>query len=60
MTTRNPLALAANDQRKVYDLDQFCAESNLYNFVRSSGRPYFISQMTMPDGTVRRYLDRNA
>lgn len=53
----NPLKLAP---QRAFDLNQFCEESNRYNFVRSSGRPYFISKINMPDGTVRRYLDRNA
>jgi len=58
--TKNPLALVETQRRAHWDLDEFCEESNRLNFVRSSGKPFFISKMTMPDGTVRRYLDRNA
>lgn len=60
MSSKNPLVTLGHPPKAHWDLDEFCAASNNFNFVRSSGRPYFISQMMMPDGTVRRYLDRNA
>ncbi len=67
--TRNPLALAEQQRRVQWDLDEFCAKSNHYNFVKQSGRPYFISTKRDESGEIVynsdtlepvRYLDRNA
>lgn len=67
--TKNPLALADHNRRVHWDLDDFCHKSNQYNFVRQSGRPYFITTKRDDKGEIVynpetlepvRYLDRNA
>lgn len=65
--TDNPLTRASPINR-TFDLDDFCDASNKLNWVRHSGRPYFIctkrddsGNIVYDDKTGRpvRYLDRN-
>ena len=66
--TNNPLVLTGK-QKKTWDLDEFCEASNRFNWVRQSGRPYFITTKRDDNGDIVydeetgnpiRYLDRNA
>jgi len=65
--TNNPLALTGKP-KKVWDLQEFCDASNRLNFVRASGKPYFLTfkrdddghKVLDDNGNPIRYLDRNA
>lgn len=40
-------------------LQAYCVRLNRMNWVRLSGRPYFITEWTDEDGEARHKLDRN-
>lgn len=40
-------------------LEAHVAKLNNYNWVRASGKPYFVAKRTKADGTIEHFVDRH-
>lgn len=58
--TDNPLIRKAPPTDGLLRLEQHVASLNGNNWVRASGKLYFINQRTKADGSIEHFVDRQA
>jgi hypothetical protein len=57
--TSNPLARRRAEEPS-RSLDEHVATLNRMNWVRASGKPYFVGERKLEDGEIQRFVDRTS